>query len=73
MKQIVLQNIPWLELVVLSIAVSAITIIIFTYKLRVKFTNEVKLLDSNIVDTTMMVKLIKDEPVQSMSSDKINL
>ena len=67
------KNIPWLELVVLSIAVSAITIIIFTYKLRVKFTNEGKLLDSNIVDTTMMVKLIKDEPVQSMSSDKINI
>lgn len=70
---VIVKSIPWLELVVLATAVTAITIILLSYKLKVKFTNEGKLLDSNIVENTMMVKLVKDEPVQSVSSEKINL
>ena len=68
----IVKNIPWIEIVVLSVALSFVVVVILLYRLKGKNIVQNKInLDENIDKTTLIVKCEKDELVDtSLSHDK---
>lgn len=69
----IVKSVPWFELIVLASAITMISIILFTYKLKVKMVEENYGLDNNIVESTMMVKLVKEDIVNNDNDEKLSL
>ena len=58
---VIVKTIPWIELIILALCVTIVVVILCAYKLSNKSRKNKYNLDDNINETTMMVKLVKDE------------